>query len=74
MKRALVNMLSDTVTRPSATMRKVIAAAQVGDDVYGSDPTVQLLQKTAARMLGKEQALFIPRCGQLPTTVHTVSE
>jgi threonine aldolase len=62
MKRALVNMLSDTVTSPGAAMRKVIAAAQVGDDVYGWDPTVQRLQRAAADKLGKEEALFIPRC------------
>jgi threonine aldolase len=59
LKRA-VNMLSDTVTQPGAAMRQAIAAAQVGDDVYGADPTVQRLQQVAADKLGKQAALFVP--------------
>lgn len=58
-KRA-VNMLSDTVTQPGAAMRQAIAAAQVGDDVYGADPTVQRLQQIVAEKLGKQAALFVP--------------
>lgn len=51
---------SDTVTRPSAAMRAAIAAAEVGDDVLDGDPTVRRLEETAARLLGKERALFVP--------------
>ncbi|GMF39605.1 unnamed protein product [Phytophthora fragariaefolia] len=52
--------MSDTITCPTPAMRKAIAAAKVGDDVYGLDPTVQQLQKVAASMLGKEDAMFVP--------------
>ena len=55
-----IDLRSDTVTRPSAAMRRVMADAEVGDDVYGEDPTVNRLQLTAAEMLGKEAALFVP--------------
>jgi threonine aldolase len=55
-----VDLRSDTVTRPSEEMRRAMAAAQVGDDVYGEDPTVNKLQKRAAEMFGKEAALFVP--------------
>jgi threonine aldolase len=55
-----IDLRSDTVTRPSAAMREAMAAAEVGDDVYGEDPTVNRLQATAARLLGKEAALFVP--------------
>jgi threonine aldolase len=51
---------SDTVTRPSPAMRAAIAAAEVGDDVFGDDPTVQRLEAKAAQMLGKEAALYLP--------------
>jgi threonine aldolase len=51
---------SDTVTRPSAGMRSAMAAAEVGDDVYGDDPTVKLLEQRLAGMTGKEAALFVP--------------
>ena len=51
---------SDTVTRPSAGMRAAIAAAEVGDDVFGDDPTVKRLEAKAAEMLGKEAALYLP--------------
>ena len=51
---------SDTVTQPTDAMRKAMAAAEVGDDVYGEDPTVVRLQEKAARMLGMEAALFVP--------------
>jgi threonine aldolase len=51
---------SDTVTRPSAGMRAAMAAAEVGDDVFGDDPTVNLLEQRMAGMLGKEAALFVP--------------
>jgi len=55
-----VDLRSDTVTQPSAEMRRAMAAAEVGDDVYGEDPTVNQLQKRAAEIFGKEAALFVP--------------
>ena len=51
---------SDTVTRPTAAMRRAMAEAEVGDDVYGEDPTVNRLQEVAARIFGREAALFVP--------------
>jgi threonine aldolase len=56
---ALVDLRSDTVTRPTAAMRTAIAAAGVGDDVFGDDPTVNALQERVAALLGKEAALFM---------------
>ncbi|MGA3033170.1 MAG: GntG family PLP-dependent aldolase [Terracidiphilus sp.] len=53
-------MRSDTVTRPTLEMRAAMAAAEVGDDVYGEDPTVNLLEKRAAEAFGREAALFVP--------------
>jgi threonine aldolase len=55
-----VDLRSDTVTRPSEEMRSAMAAAEVGDDVYGEDPTVNRLQQRAAEIFGKEAALFVP--------------
>jgi threonine aldolase len=55
-----VDLRSDTVTRPSAEMRRAIAEAEVGDDVYDDDPTVHRLQARLAALLGKEAALFFP--------------
>ena len=55
-----VDLRSDTVTKPAAGMRAAMAAANVGDDVFGEDPTVNELQRRAARLLGKEAALFVP--------------
>jgi len=57
---AVVDLRSDTVTRPTAEMRRAIAEAEVGDDVYGEDPTVNRLEKRAAEIFGKEAALFVP--------------
>jgi threonine aldolase len=54
------DLRSDTVTKPSPGMRKAMAEAEVGDDVYGEDPTVNALQDLAADMMGKEAALFVP--------------
>jgi hypothetical protein len=54
-----IDLRSDTVTRPSAAMRAAMAAAEVGDDVYGEDPTVNRLEALAAEMLGKEAAIFV---------------
>lgn len=55
-----IDLRSDTVTRPSDGMRRAMAAAEVGDDQYGEDPTVNLLQERVAAMLGKQAALFLP--------------
>ena len=55
-----IDLRSDTVTLPSPAMREAMARAEVGDDVYGEDPTVNRLQETVADLLGKEAALFVP--------------
>jgi threonine aldolase len=55
-----IDLRSDTVTRPSPAMREAVAAAAVGDDQYGEDPTTNLLQERVAALLGKEAALFLP--------------
>src|SRR5467141_670221 len=57
---AVVDLRSDTVTRPTAEMRRAMAEAEVGDDVYGEDPTVNRLEGRAAEIFGKEAALFVP--------------
>ncbi len=57
---AIIDLRSDTVTRPTPEMRAAMAAAEVGDDVYGEDPTVNLLEKRAAEAFGREAALFVP--------------
>ena len=56
---APIDLRSDTVTRPTAAMREAIAAAPVGDDQFGEDPTVNALQDRVAALLGKEEALFV---------------
>ena len=56
----LVDLRSDTVTRPTPAMREAMAQAEVGDDVYGEDPTVNRLEAMAAERLGKAAALFVP--------------
>jgi threonine aldolase len=55
-----IDLRSDTVTRPTAAMRRAMAEAEVGDDVYGEDPTVNRLEDRAAEILGKEAGLFVP--------------
>lgn len=55
-----IDLRSDTVTQPTEDMRKAMANAPVGDDVYGDDPTVNELERLAAEVLGKEAALFVP--------------
>ena len=57
---SIIDLRSDTVTRPSLQMRAAMAAAEVGDDVYGEDPTVNLLERRAAETFGREAALFVP--------------
>jgi threonine aldolase len=56
----MIDLRSDTVTKPTAAMRAAMAAAEVGDDVFGDDPTVNALQERIAGLLGKEAALFVP--------------
>src|ERR1700691_5543432 len=56
----MIDLRSDTVTRPSAEMRAAMAAAEVGGDVYGEDPTVNHLERRAAEVFGREAALFVP--------------
>ena len=55
-----IDLRSDTVTKPSAAMRQAMANAEVGDDVFGEDPTVVKLQEKVAALLGKEKALYVP--------------
>jgi threonine aldolase len=59
-KRHVVDLRSDTVTKPNEKMRHAMAAAEVGDDVYGEDPTVNRLEKHAAEIFDKEAGLFVP--------------
>lgn len=61
---AMIDLRSDTVTRPTNAMRQSMANAEVGDDVLGDDPTVRRLEEMAAEMLGKEDALFAPSSTQ----------
>jgi threonine aldolase len=56
----MIDLRSDTVTRPTQAMRAAMAAAEVGDDVYGEDPTVRALEARTAELLGKEAAVFVP--------------
>jgi threonine aldolase len=56
----LIDLRSDTVTRPTAGMRRAMAEAEVGDDVYGEDPTINALEERVAGLMGHEAALFVP--------------
>ena len=70
----MIDLRSDTVTAPSAEMRRAIAEARVGDDVWGEDPTVIELQDRVASLLGKRAALFVPSgtmANQISLRVHT---
>jgi len=58
--KKIIDLRSDTVTKPSKEMRRAMATAKVGDDVFGDDPTVNLLQEKVADMLEKEATLFVP--------------
>ena len=60
MSDSVVDLRSDTVTRPSVGMRKAMTEAKVGDDVLGDDPTVRVLEERMASLLGKEAALYVP--------------
>ncbi len=69
-----IDLRSDTVTKPTAEMRAAMAAAEVGDDVYLEDPTVNRLQERAAEIIGKEAALFVPSGtmgNQIAVRLHT---
>ena len=71
---AVIDLRSDTVTRPSRAMRDAMANAEVGDDVMGDDPTVNRLQERAAQLLGTEAALFVPSgtmANQIALRAHT---
>ncbi|WP_447986877.1 low-specificity L-threonine aldolase [Nitrospira sp. Nam74] len=70
----MIDLRSDTVTKPSQAMRDAMAGAPVGDDVYGEDPTVNRLQEIAAALLGKTDAIFVPSgtmANQLSIRVQT---
>jgi len=56
----MIDLRSDTITKPTAAMRQAMATAEVGDDQFGEDPTVNLLQERVAELLGKEASLFFP--------------
>jgi threonine aldolase len=73
MTRPLIDLRSDTATRPTPAMRRVMAEAEVGDDVFGEDPTIKALERRTAELLGKEAALFVPSgtmANQLAVGVH----
>jgi threonine aldolase len=70
----IVDLRSDTVTKPSPAMREAMAKAAVGDDVYGEDPSVNALQERVAALLGKEAALYVPSgtmANQIALAIHT---
>jgi threonine aldolase len=70
----MIDLRSDTVTKPTPAMRRAMAEAEVGDDVYGEDPTVNRLQEHAAELFGKEAALFVPTGSmgnQIAVKLHT---
>jgi len=72
--KEIVDLRSDTVTRPTSAMRKAMPEAEVGDDVFGEDPTVNALQGKVANLLEKEAALFVPSgtmANQLSIKSHT---
>ncbi len=70
----MIDLRSDTVTKPTPGMRRAMAEAEVGDDVYGEDPTVKRLEERAAEITGKEAGLFVPSGtmgNQVAIAVHT---
>jgi len=66
----MIDLRSDTVTKPTPEMRRAMMEAEVGDDVYGEDPTVNLLEERAAEAAGKQAALFVPT-GTMGNTIAT---
>ena len=74
MDNKAIDLRSDTITRPTAAMRQAMAAAEVGDDVFGEDPTVNRLQARVAELFGREAALYVPTGtmgNQIAVNVHT---
>ena len=74
MAHSVIDLRSDTVTQPTPAMRRAMAEAEVGDDVYGEDPTVNRLEKRAAEIFGKPSALFVPTGtmgNQIAVKLHT---
>src|SRR5580704_10627627 len=72
--RPTIDLRSDTVTKPSPEMRRAMLEAEVGDDVYAEDPTINRLQKRAAEIFGREAALFVPSGtmgNQIAIKLHT---
>ncbi|WP_353068744.1 GntG family PLP-dependent aldolase [Tunturibacter empetritectus] len=70
----MIDLRSDTVTRPTAAMREAMASAEVGDDVYSEDPTVNRLEKEAAEVFGREASIFVPTGtmgNQIAIRLHT---
>jgi threonine aldolase len=73
-KDTMIDLRSDTVTRPTPAMREAMASAEVGDDVYGEDPTINRLEREAAEVFGKEAAIFVPTGtmgNQIAIRLHT---
>ena len=71
---AVIDLRSDTLTRPTSEMRAAMAAAEVGDDVYGEDPTINRLEERAAEIFGREAAVFVPTGtmgNQIAIRLHT---
>src|ERR1700720_1377197 len=74
MAEPFIDLRSDTVTKPSAGMRAAMSGAEVGDDVFGEDPTVNQLEERVADLLGKEAALYVPSgtmSNQICVKAHT---
>jgi Threonine aldolase len=70
----MIDLRSDTVTKPSKEMRRAMERAEVGDDVYGEDPTANLLQERVAEIFGFEASLFAPSgtmCNEIAVKIHT---
>ena len=74
MKNPIIDLRSDTVTHPTDSMREAMASAEVGDDVYGEDPTINRLEERAAELMGREAAVFVPTGtmgNQIAIHIHT---
>ena len=73
-RSAVIDLRSDTVTKPTAEMRRAMAEAEVGDDVYGEDPTINRLEQRAAEIFGRDAAIFVPTGSmgnQIAIKIHT---
>src|SRR5579864_3635786 len=72
--RSAIDLRSDTVTQPTPEMRRAMAEAEVGDDVYGEDPSINRLEERAAQIFGREAAIFVPSGtmgNQIAIKIHT---